>query len=251
MKRLLAFLLLLLMLPVSSLAASKPKPTATPAPLLLSEELQEPPEDISHMLDIAYADWEELDGKKLPKSNKYTKWWNNYEWGWCAGYTTWCMLEAGIPTELEDEILKQPEGSVEGSFCVRGSSPAKYEHAFMHMNRTTMVPRKGFVVQYGKKGKNEKWHVGLVWDVQPLGEGRYRLTTLEGNVNSTVMMFVRDYDMNHMDSKGRRFGNISLVPEEEQQESDRKAFSYKYTYNDKDIYIARFLMTWIPEEPQE
>ena len=245
MKRLLSLLLTCLMLsaPSLSLAAKKPKPTATPAPLDILQELQEPPEEIRHMLDIAYTEWETLQGKKLPKSNKYTKWWNNYEWGWCAGFVTWCMLEAGIPTELEDEILKQPEASQEGIFCVRGSSPAKYEHAFLHMNRTTMVPQKGFVILYGKKGKNGKWHEGIVYDVQPLGDGKYRLTTLEGNVNSSVWMFVHDYDMN----VEKKYGNISLVPADEQIQWDDKAFSYKYTYNDKDMYVSMFLMPWIPE----
>lgn len=249
MKRPFSILLVFLfLLPLSSALAAKSKATPTPAPVQISEEVvEEVPEKIQYMLDIAYTEWETLEGKKLKKSNKYTKWWNNYEWGWCAGFVTWCMLEAEIPTELEEDILKEPEGSRKGIFCVRGSSPAKYEHAFLHMNRTTMMPQKGFVILYGKKGKNGKWHEGIVYDVQDLGNGKYRLTTLEGNVNSSVWMFVHDYDMN-AEKKNK---NISLVPEEERKETDAKAFSYKYTYNDKDMYVSMFLMPWIPGEEEE
>ena len=244
--RLLSLLLsLLLLFSASAQAAGKASSTPTPAPQEIPEdETGEVPENIQQMLDIAYREWEELQGKKLKKSNKYTVWWNRYEWEWCAGFTTWCMLEAGIPTELEPDILSEPEGSREGAFCVRGSSPAKYLHSFLHMHRTTMMPRKGFVVIYGKKGKNGSWHVGIVYDVQALGDGKYRLTTIEGNVKNSVWMFVHDYDMN----TEKKPGNISLVPEEERTESDQAAFSYKYTYDDKDIYVNYFLMTWIPGE---
>ena len=246
-KRLTSLLLtVLLFFSLSSSAfAAKQKsssPTPTPAPLEITEEQLEPPEIIQNMINIACDEWKELEGKKLKKSNKYTKWWNDYEWGWCAGFVTWCMLEAGIPTELEDDILAEPEGSRKGIFCVRGSSPAKYLHSFLHMNRTTMIPQKGFVILYGKKGKNGSWHEGIVYDVQPLGDGKYRLTTIEGNVNSSVWMFVHDYDMN----AEKKAKNISLVPKEERIDSDQKAFSYKYTYDDKTLYVNCFLMPWIP-----
>ena len=245
--RLLSLLLAFVLCMTGNALAAGKKETATPVPPpvdITTDVIEEVPEQIQQMLDIAHAEWEELQGKKQKKSNKYTKWWNNYDWEWCAGFVTWCMLEAGIPTELEPDILAEPEGSREGVFCVRGSSPAKYSHAFLHMHRVTMVPQKGFVLLYGKKGKNGTWHVGIVYDVQSLGDGKYRITTLEGNVKNSVWMFVHDYDMN----ADKKAGNISLVPKDEQTETDQKAFSYKYTYDDKDMYVNYFLMTWIPGE---
>ncbi len=234
----------ILLLFSTSYASGKTSPTPTPAPIDISESvIDDIPVDIQRMLDIAYNEWDGLQGKRLKKSNKYTQWWNNYEWEWCAGFTTWCMMEAGIPTELEPDILAEPEGSRDGCFCVRGSSPAKYQHAFLHMHRTTMMPQKGFVVLYGKKGMNGNWHVGIVYDIEELCDGKYRLTTIEGNVNNSVWMFVHDYDMN----AAKRNQNISLVPANDREESVSKAFSYDYTYGDKDIYIHMFLMTWIPD----
>ena len=66
-------LVLLLLLPLSSALAAKSKATPTPAPVQITEEVvEEVPEKIQYMLDIAYTEWETLEGKKLKKSNKYT-----------------------------------------------------------------------------------------------------------------------------------------------------------------------------------
>ena len=75
MKRLLrglcALLLMTLLLP-TALAA---KATPTPPPVAISTEAPvQPPEQIQQVLDIAYNEWAELDGKTLKNVNKYTEW---------------------------------------------------------------------------------------------------------------------------------------------------------------------------------
>ena len=104
-----------------------------------------------------------------------------------------------------------------------------------------MIPQKGFIVVYGKVKGNGLWHVGLVYDVQRLPDGKYRLTTIEGNLNNTVRMFIHDYDPSAEKAK-----NLSLVPKDERVQEETKAFSYKDQYKRHSLYINMFLMPWIP-----
>ena len=233
------FLALMLLLSSSALAAKKSSATPTPAPLEITQDVvAEVPGAVQQVLDIAYGEWKELNGKSLPNPNKFTKWRNNYKYGWCGGFITWCMLEAGIPQKEHGQI---EEGEVEGVVHVKEAGVGKLVTGYSRMNRTTMVPQKGFIVVYGKNGGNGLWHVGLVYDVEKLPDGKYRLTTIEGNLNNTVRMFVHDYDPNVEKKK-----NLSLVPEDERTQEESKAFSYKHQYKKYKLYINMFLMPWIP-----
>ena len=242
-------LMLLLSVPAE---AAKAKSTPTPPPQEIEREVVEPPEIIRNMLDIAYQEWETTEGKRLKKSNKYTKWWNNYEWEWCAGFVTWCMLEAGIPQDDEDTILKQPEGSAEGVYHCKGSSPSKLIHAYLHMHRTTMIPQKGYIILYGEDA-NYKIHVGIVYDVQKLDNGKYRLKTIEGNMSNTVKMYMFDYDADSDFSYKNKYpdnSNITAIPEEERTEETSKYKTYdihiKGKNKKKPWYVTCFLMPWVP-----
>ena len=257
LKRSAAFLLVLLTLLGSAQAAKKPKATATPPPVEIEAEIAEPPALIRDMLDIAYREWETTEGKALKKSNKYTKWWNNYTWEWCAGFTTWCALEAGIPQDDEKAILATEEGSIKGIYSCRASSPTKLIHTFLHMNRTTLIPQKGYIVLYGEES-NYKVHVGIVYDVEVLENGKYRLTTIEGNMSNTVRMYIADYepvDVYAEQKRSPKTSNLSAVPEEERQGETGKSRTYDLRYKGKSKkkpwYVYRFLMTWIPGEEAE
>lgn len=241
----------------SSAQAAKAKPTPTPPPAEINTEVAEPPAIIQNMLDIAYQEWETTEGKKLPKSNKYTKWWNNYTWEWCAGFTTWCTLEAGIPQDDEKVILATEEGSATGVYSCRASSPSKLIHSFLHMHRTTMIPQKGFIILYGEEN-NYKIHVGIVYDVQKLNSGKYRLTTIEGNMSNTVRMYIADYepvDVYHEQNRSPKTSNLSPVPEEEREGEVGKSRTYDLRYKGKSKkkpwYVTCFLMPWIPGESAE
>ena len=75
---------LVLFFPAFSFSDGVPEPTATPEPLRIPAQVSEPPEVIQAMIGTARAEWEKVGGKALPKSNKYTQWVNDAEWGWCG-----------------------------------------------------------------------------------------------------------------------------------------------------------------------
>lgn len=229
----------------SSLAAKKEKATPTPAPVMIQAEPTDPPEQISHMLDIAYQEWTEVDGKDQGEKNKYTTWYNNYNWGrntWCAGFVTWCMLEAGIPQAVQNEVRQYEEGTCpEPVFHVKGSAPKKMAPGYLHMHRTTEIPQKGFIVLYGENS-NKYIHVGIVYDVELKSDGLYRLTCIEGAMKNTVRMFIYDYDVNAEKKK-----NIVLLPEEERTREEAKNFTYGQHKKGTRWYVNCFLMPWVPD----
>ncbi len=117
-----------------------------------------------------------------------------------------------------------------------------------------MIPQKGFIVLYGEES-NYKIHVGIVYDVQKLDNGKYRLTTIEGNMSNTVRMYVADYepvDVYHEQKRSPKTSNLSAVPEAEQEGETGKARTYDLRYKGKNKkkpwYITCFLMTWLPED---
>lgn len=247
-RRALALLLVLICCTSSSLAAKKKAPEYT-AREIDPEIVQDIPEDIQNMLDIAYQQLIETDGKNLKEKNKFTKWRNNYSYGWCGGFITWCMLEAGIPMEEKNKI---EDGEVDGLFHVKEAGVGKLYEGFAKLNRITRVPQKGFIAVYGNEGSGGStpyYHVGLVYDVEKLSDGIYRITTIEGNVKGhTVKMYVRDYDMNKASDKKQKPKDMSLVPEEERDREESNIFSYGYAYTKKKMYVTIFLMPWVPEE---
>lgn len=228
------------------------KPTATPEPLQIAPEITEPPEVVQRMIDVANTEWEQLNGKRLPKSNKYTKIFNPYEWGWCAGFTSWCAMEADVPRAALGAVRKmEPEEASPVLTCFT-TSPGKYLSAFQHLHRTTMIPQKGYFILYGD-GTNYTVHIGLVTDVVRLDNGKYRLTTVEGNMKSSVIKYMADYepvDVYYEQHRRPSVSNLSLIPEEERDQEETKNFFYRLRISDRDgsdWYVTCFLMTWIPE----
>ena len=150
MKRLLrglcALLLMTLLLP-TALAA---KATPTPPPVAISTEAPvQPPEQIQQVLDIAYNEWAELDGKTLKNVNKYTEWrGKGIGFGWCGGYITWCMMQANVEMEELEAVKKAAKESEDGVFVqvegvhhVKEASVGKLLRGYQLMNRTTNVPQ--------------------------------------------------------------------------------------------------------------
>ena len=162
------------------------------------------------------------------------------------------MIQAGIPME-ENKNIK--EGEVEGLFHVKEAGVGKLYDGYGKLNRITRVPQKGYIAVYGNEGSGGStpyYHVGLVYDVEKLSDGKYRITTIEGNVKGhTIRMFVRDYDMNLASDKKLKVDDMSLVPQEERDREETNIFSYGYAYSKKHMYITIFLMPWIPEESAE
>lgn len=228
------------------------EPTATPEPLQIAGNVSEPPEVIQAMIDIALSEWESLGGKRIAKSNKYTRIFNEYEWGWCAGFTSWCAMKADVPRASLNAVRKMPEGEAESVFTCFTTSPGKYLSAFQHMHRTTMIPQKGYFILYGD-GTNYTVHIGLVCDVELLGNGKYRLTTVEGNMKGSVMMYLADYepvDVYYEQHHRPSVSNLTVIPPEERTLEETGNLFYRLRVSDRDgsdWYVTCFLMTWIPE----
>ena len=244
----------------SAVAAKKSSNTEYTARNITTEVIQEIPPEIQRVLDLAYEQWQEVDAQNLKQVNKFTEWrGKGYKFGWCGGFVTWCMLEAGIPQEEKNKIQ---EGEVDGIVHVKEAGVGKLYTGYGKMNRITRVSQKGFIAVYGNEGSGGStpyYHVGLVYDVESLGDGKYRITTIEGDVltpgdathkknGHTVRMFVRDYDMNMASDKKQKKKDMTLVPESERDKEENALFSYGYAYKNKHMYISIFLMPWIPEE---
>lgn len=246
----------------AALAKTGKAPVLAP-PNVPKEVLQEIPVRIRDVLDLAYEELLEVNGQELKKKNKYTKWRNNYEWGWCGGFITWCMLEKEIP--MFDQG-KAPKEEVPGLIHMKAAGVGKIYTGYERMNRLSMLPQKGFIAVFGnanskyvKTGTTEFYHVGLVYDVELLPSGLYRITTIEGNVSldftdqdgnrtkspHTVRMYTRDYNPDAV----KKQENLTLVPEEERIRDESVVFSYDYTYNNPSMYISYFLMPWVPGDP--
>ena len=246
---------LILFLPSLCFSEAVPEPTVTPEPVQIPASPDDPPAVILRMTEIAFEEWENTGGRALPKSNKYTKWVNDAEWGWCAGFTSWCAMTAGVPQESLRAILKKPEGCDNPVFSCSAVSPGKLLRAFQYMHRTTMIPRKGFFVLYGDR-TNHTAHVGLVYDTELLENGKYRLTTVEGNMKSTVRMYIADYEPLDVVGGKRRspsVSNLSAVPEEARDGENTRSRTYHIRVSDvdgSDWYVTCFLMTWLPGTEQ-
>lgn len=232
----------IMLAPLSAAFAAKTQPSPTPPPVQTRMGVLEPPEEIRQVLDLAYREWEELaaSGKYLENKNKYTKWRTSGGFGWCGGFVTWCMLEIGIPMAEMEDI---PEEAKEGLFHVKEASVGKLQRGYMKMGRAGIVPQPGFLIVYAvRKSVNYTTHIGIVYDVEDLGNGKYRLTTIEGNMSKRVKMYVHDYDMYAEDWTR----NLSEIPREEQTRKEDAYFNYKLQMDT--WYVNRFLMPWVPDE---
>ena len=269
-RRIVSFLLVLLLCCPSAIAAKRAK--NTPAPPEVPEEIvQDIPEPVLNWLDQALQELEAGNGSELKKRNKYTDWnGSKTGYGWCGGFITWCALQVGIPMEQKNKIKQGAE--VSGVFHVKEAGVGKLVTGFTKLNRITMIPQKGFIVVFGNgNSKNKKfggltpnYHVGLVYDVQRLDNGKYRITTIEGNVSldftddagtrhkatHSIRMYTRDYDPILAADAKQQKQDLMLVPEEERTQPESLIFSYDYTYGNDKMYISKFLMTWLPAEAQ-
>lgn len=259
--RIIAFMLLLTLLCPTALAKA---PDPTPLRDIPTTQVAPPPE-IQKVLDIAYAEWQETDGKNLTDKNKFTEWrGKGYSFQWCGGYVTWCMLEAGIPMmnlgEFQSAAKKSEDRLVlqEGLYHCEEALPSKILSGYQYMERVTAVPQKGFIIVYGTSW-NETVHTALVYDVEELGDGKFRITTLEGNVkngktSNSITMYVRDYDMNaEVNVNAAKSSNLSAVPEDERTVEGAEYILMEGPptngYKSQRYYVYCFLMPWVPGDP--
>ena len=198
-------------------------------------ESVEMPEQIEKALAIALEEWEHFHGKTIGRSNRYTKWFCGWacKFGWCGGFTSYCLHKAGIPMAKWERSKLQPHGN---PHAVREADVLKLLNGFTRMDRVTNIPRPGYLLVYGRRAKNKTIHVGLVVRTEHQGDGVYLIETVEGNVSNRIKRYSFLYDS----LSEERQRNMQALPEEEQLDKD----TFQYRLIEKDWYVNVFLQTW-------
>lgn len=210
---------------------------------------------IRSAIEIAIQEWKENLGKTLsrePRYNKYTKWWG-YECGWCGAFANYCMFTAGVPLEPSDTYRKVKPTATGEPHSLREAAVPKLDTGFGNMERLTQDdPRPGYLVIYGRRDSKSNGntvsayafvHVGIVTDVQDLGEGKFLISTVEGNLSSRIKRFTYVYDSNAPADKNKpgakTNNNMSPAPQEYQTDPDIQYEPHQNTW-----YVTEFCRTW-------
>lgn len=177
--------------------------------------------------------------EKLPKANEYTMWYyeDKREIGWCSVFQIWCAYHSGVrmihyklaERLAEDMVFTAMEGRVGNVY-----------KAFVNQGRWLSgeegaVPKPGYLIIYGVRGSTPYTHIAIVESVTPVGDGRYELTTLEGNVNSTIKRINFRYDP----APKQPYYNMSVIPEGEITRQ-----GCQYTLQKSSWYVTGFCATW-------
>lgn len=188
---------------------------------------------------LAREQFEKNDWAKLPKNNEYTKWYyqDNREIGWCSVFQLWCAYHSGMQliryrqgvTVGEGECISAMEGRV-------GNVYLAFEEQGRWLDGTQGgVPKPGYLVIYGVRGSTPYTHIAIVESVTDLGDDVYELTTIEGNINSSVRRINYRYDA----TPKRKYYNMSVVPQDEIVQEN-----CQYTLQKDTWYITGFCATW-------
>ncbi len=197
-----------------------------------------PTELMKKAIAIAENEFVTLDLKGIKRANKYTKWYakkDGVAFGWCGAFVGWCFEEAGVPMFRVEKAEKVDENA---TWAISEAGVGKILKGYQKMERLTNIPRPGYMVIYSvfKKSYNNI-HTGLVVDAQDLGDGRYLLTTIEGNVSNRVKKYQYYYDSSEEAAQKQR--NMEALPEELQVD---EKISYKL--HSKDWYVKIFCQTY-------
>lgn len=187
----------------------------------------------------ARAEFEKNNWTKLPKNNEYTKWYyhDNREIGWCSVFQIYCAYHSGLQL-----IRYKQDVTVESGACISAMEGrvgnvrlAFEEHGRWVDGTEGGVPKPGYLVIYGVRASTPYTHVAIVESVKEMGDGVYELTTIEGNLNSTVRRINYRYDA----TPKRQYYNLSAVPEDEITEEN-----CQYKLQKDDWYVTGFCATW-------
>ena len=189
---------------------------------------------------LARAQFEKYPFVKLPKANEYTEWYyrDDREIGWCSVFQIWCSYHSGLQlikhkqdvTVAPEQCISAMEGRVGNVYYV-----FEAHDRWQQADKMEAIPKPGYIVIYGVRGSTPYTHVAIVETVTELGDGMYELTTIEGNVNSTIKRMNYRYDA----TPKKKFYNMSVIPEEEITREN-----CQYTLQKKDWYITGFGATW-------
>ncbi len=194
------------------------------------------PLSIRDTIALALKEWEENLGKTFTQRNKYTAWYcgtgPKCYFGWCGGFVSYCLDTSGVPMDEPTESVPHESGE---PYAVRAAGVGKILKGFTKMERVTNIPRPGYLVIYGKRDYYNYMHVGMITDVEDLGEGLYLVSTVEGNMSSRIKRYCYLYDSNDTTEHNYR------EPDEEYQ-TDPDTF--QYTIHQKEWFIYAICQTW-------
>lgn len=252
MKKILAVLLGLLMLDASAaLADTAPVKMDVPPAAIETQaegELEtydiEFPEEMPlaarNFVLTARAEFEKHPFEKLPKANEYTQWYyqDKREIGWCSVFQIYCAYHSGVQlikykqdaTVEDGDVISAMEGRV-GNVYYAFDQHGRWQQA----DKMEAIPRPGYIIIYGVRGSTPYTHVGIVETVKELGDGKYEMTTVEGNINSTIKRMNYIYDA----TPDQKYYNMSEIPEDQITREN-----CQYTVHKKDWYITGFGNTW-------
>ncbi len=192
---------------------------------------------IRSAIDFALGEWEANRGTVFGRQNKYTAWWCGTGpkcwFGWCGGFANYCLDSAGVPMQDYNKSVPHPDGT---PYAVHAAGVGKILKGFMNMERTSPLPRPGYLVIYQKRGYESGFvHVGMVTSVEDRGDGTYIVQTVEGNVSSQIKRYCYLYD-----STDTTHHNYADLPEDLREDTE----VFRYTVHQKEWYINCFCQTW-------
>ena len=187
----------------------------------------------------ARAEFEKNNWTKLPKNNEYTKWYyhDNREIGWCSVFQIYCAYHSGLQLiRYKQDVTVEPGECISAMEGRVGNVRLAFEEHGRWLDGTEGgVPKPGYLVIYGVRASTPYTHVAIVESVKEMGDGVYELTTIEGNLNSTIRRINYRYDA----TPKRQYYNMSAVPENEITEEN-----CQYKLQKDDWYVTGFCATW-------
>ncbi len=204
-----------------------------------------PTELAKSMAYVALQEFYNTKRAKLPKYNKYAKWYygKKNEVGWCSVFGIWCANAAGNNPIKEKEAAEIPE---EATLYLREGQVGNQYDGFLALDRFSGVPAVGYMVIYADMSNAYRTtHIGVVVDVQDRGGGLYQVTTVEGNMSNSVKGYRYLYDSNadnHLVGveKGLKLkNNMSQLPPEEQTDP-----LFQYELHTDHWSVFGFCQTW-------
>lgn len=181
-----------------------------------------PTEIAKNMAYIAQREFYTTKRARLPKYNKYAKWYygKKKEVGWCSVFGIWCANAAGSNPLKKSEAENVPASA---TLYLREGQVGNQFDGFMKLDRFGGVPRVGYMVIYADMSNAYRTtHIGIVVDVKSQGNEVYQVTTVEGNMSNSVKSYCYLYDAkldNHLvgTEKGKKLQwNMSEVSKENQ-----------------------------------
>lgn len=187
----------------------------------------------------ARAEFEAHPFERLPKSNDYTHWYyqDKREIGWCSVFQIYCAYHSGVQLiRYRQGVQVEPTAVISAMEGRVGNVYLAFEEQGRWLSgEQGAVPRPGYLVIYGVRGSTPYTHIAIVESVTPLGDDVYELTTIEGNLNSSVRRINYRYDA----TPDKPYVNMFTVPEQEITRAN-----CQYTLQKDSWYVTGFCATW-------